>query len=91
MNHATLKTVAQNARSFAEGPEHTRCYTCLETADTLDALLADQTWEAFCDTSYFDMWCVRKVGDRTFGSGFHLVNKEGAEQLRDYLNGISNA
>lgn len=46
------------------------------------------TWEAFCDTSYFDMWCVRKVGEKTFGQGFHLVNKEGAEQLRDYLNGV---
>ena len=72
-----------------------------ECGEILHAAMANQddsgpieqpaTWEAFCDTSYFDMWCVRKMGDKTFGSGFHLVNKEGAEQLRDYLNGISNA
>jgi len=24
-------------------------------------------YEIFCDTSYYDMWTVRKEGERTFG------------------------
>lgn len=43
-------------------------------------------WECFCDTSYFDMWCVRKVGDYHFGHGFHLVNGETAQGLCFFLN-----
>ena len=43
-------------------------------------------WETFCDHSYYDMWCVRKVGDRTFGQGFHLMRQEEAQSLCDLLN-----
>lgn len=43
-------------------------------------------WECFCDTSYFDMWCVRKVGERRFGHGFHLVNGDQAQGLCDLLS-----
>ena len=43
-------------------------------------------WETFCDHSYYDMWCVRKVGDRTFGQGFHLMRQAEAQSLCDLLN-----
>lgn len=43
-------------------------------------------WECFQDSSYYDMWCVRRVHDRTFGLGFHLVNGDEAARLRDHLN-----
>ena len=43
-------------------------------------------WECFQDSSYYDMWCVRRVHDRTFGIGFHLVNGDEAARLRDHLN-----
>lgn len=43
-------------------------------------------WECFQDASYYDMWCVRRVHDRTFGQGFHLVQGEEAAGLRDLLN-----
>ena len=42
-------------------------------------------WEIFSDTSYFDMWCVRPVGEKRWGAGFHVVSRDGAEAARDYL------
>ena len=45
-----------------------------------------EQWECFCDAAYFDMWCVREVGERRFGHGFHLVNGEEARGLCDHLN-----
>lgn len=50
------------------------------------APVVTQAWEAFCDHSYYDMWCVRKVGDRTFGQGFHVIRQDEADALRDLLN-----
>lgn len=38
-------------------------------------------WEAFCDHSYYGMWCVREVGSRTFGEGFHVSSKAEADAL----------
>lgn len=43
------------------------------------------TWEAFRDAAYFNMWCVRPVGERQFGRGFHLVNGDEAKDLADLL------
>ena len=41
-------------------------------------------WEMFNDVSYYDLWCVRPVGDKKFGSiqSFHFVQKEDAEQFK---------
>lgn len=43
-------------------------------------------WECFSDPAYYDMWCVRQIGSRTFGEGFHLVNGDEAEMLCRFLN-----
>lgn len=43
-------------------------------------------YECFQDRSYYDMWCVRRVNEREWGKGFHLVNGEEAAALRDMLN-----
>lgn len=43
-------------------------------------------WECFSDPAYYDMWCVRQVGSRTFGEGFHLVNGDEAKMLCRFLN-----
>lgn len=58
-----------------------------ESASGADA----EVWECFQDSSYYDMWCVRQVGDRTFGSGFHLMRGEEATALRDLLNQRADA
>jgi hypothetical protein len=41
-------------------------------------------WEVFLDESYYDMWCVRPVGDRDFESpqSFHFALKEDAEKFK---------
>ncbi len=44
------------------------------------------TWECFADRAYFDMWCVREVGNRRFGESFHLVNGDEARGLVALLN-----
>lgn len=43
-------------------------------------------YECFQDRSYYDMWCVRRVNEREWGKGFHLVNGDEAAALRDMLN-----
>ena len=57
-------------------------------------MLAEQlkalAWECFSDAAYYDMWCVRQVGERTFGQGFHLVTCEEAKALCDMLNARSD-
>ena len=60
-----------------------------EQVAELEALAEKATpgpWECFQDASYYDMWLVRQVHDRTFGHGFHLINGEEAAALRDLLN-----
>ena len=44
-----------------------------------------ERYEAFCDASYYDMWCVRPVGERTFGAGFHVLNEKSATELKAHL------
>lgn len=45
-------------------------------------------WEIFCDTSYYDLWCMRPVGDKDFNSplSFHFAKKEDAEALLEIVN-----
>lgn len=40
-------------------------------------------WELFSDDSYYDLWCVRNTGDRSFNSplSFHFVEKKDAEDF----------
>ena len=44
-------------------------------------------WEAYVDTSYFDMVCVRLVSDKDFNSdtSFHFMRKDEAEEFIDLL------
>lgn len=42
-------------------------------------------WECFKDRAYYDFWCVRMVGDRKFGLGFHLANEDEAKALANLL------
>jgi len=44
-------------------------------------------WECFRDAAYFDLWCVRQVGSRTFGDGFHVMSQPEAEALCRALSG----
>lgn len=44
-------------------------------------------WETFSDPSYYNMWCVREVGERRFGHSFHLINGDEAHGLVELLNG----
>jgi hypothetical protein len=56
----------------------------------LERLLFDPVsparWETFCDASYYHLWCVRRAGDRRFGSGFHVNDSEEALELVRLLN-----
>jgi len=44
-------------------------------------------WEMFCDESYFDLWVVRPVGDKSFLSQrlFHFDSKSSAEKFKELL------
>ena len=44
-------------------------------------------WEMFGDPSYYAMWAVREVGDRSFESPrlFHFVFREDAEAFKALL------
>ncbi len=43
-------------------------------------------WECFEDTSYYNMWAVRPVGEMQWGKCFHLANNAEAETLCAVLN-----
>ena len=47
-----------------------------------------ETWETFCDESYYHMWRVRKRHERGFNDGFHINNREEAIALCELLNKI---
>lgn len=44
-------------------------------------------YEIFCDIGYYDLWCVRPLGERRFGHGFHFVQKEVALRAKEELEG----
>lgn len=46
-------------------------------------------WEMFSDAAYYDMWCVRRVGNAAFGEGFHVASKGEAEALVALLSSPS--
>lgn len=46
-------------------------------------------YETFRDPAYFDMWCVREVGETRFGHGWHLVNGDEAQDLVECLNSLT--
>ena len=48
-------------------------------------------WETFFDSSYFDMWVVRKKDDKNFNSPliFHLLKRREAETLCNLLNELN--
>ena len=45
-------------------------------------------WETFCDSSYFDLWRVRRKNERGFNDGYHLQNGEEAKALVELLNRV---
>lgn len=46
------------------------------------------TWECFRDEAYYGMSCVRRIGEREFGRGFHVSTLEEAEELTCILNDL---
>lgn len=44
---------------------------------------AASKWEMFLDRGYFDLWCVRCLGDRSFNSthSFHFQSHQDALQF----------
>jgi hypothetical protein len=48
-----------------------------------------EQYEAFCDASYYDMWCVRRIGERTFGQGFHVMDEKSALELKGELEALA--
>lgn len=45
-------------------------------------------WETFYDVSYYHLWRIRRVGERSFDDGFHVLNQSDAEALLGILNGL---
>lgn len=43
-------------------------------------------WEYFSDPCDYDLWKVRRKGNRKFGSGITVVNKKSAEELAILLD-----
>lgn len=42
------------------------------------------SYELYCDSAYYDMWCVRNVNDNRFQSptSFHFMKKTDAEEFK---------
>lgn len=43
-----------------------------------------ESFELFCDESYYDMWCVRSIDDTRFESpmSFHFVEEGDAKDFK---------
>ena len=41
-------------------------------------------YELYCDSAYYDMWCVRNINDKRFQSptSFHFIHKADAEEFK---------
>lgn len=50
--------------------------------------MSNALYETFCDRSYYDLWCVRKVGETRWGYCYHMNNKEEAEGLVKQLTDL---
>ena len=46
-----------------------------------------RVWEMFCDTSYYDLWCVRIKDDRNFHSdtSYHFIKLDDAHSFVELL------
>lgn len=47
-----------------------------------------EVWEHFCDPAYFDMWAVRRTGERDFRKSFHVPSQAEAAALADILTSL---
>lgn len=45
-----------------------------------------ETWEYFCDTTFYDLWRVRRKTERSFEEGFNLRGRDEAKALTELLN-----
>lgn len=84
---------ASNYRETPSGetPDEMREGYRAASRDFIEALrgaMVPVGWETFSDPSYYDMWCVRPVGSRTFGEGFHLINGDEAKWLARHLSNL---
>jgi hypothetical protein len=97
MARAALSAAAGNAeqkkndraavqRGEASQAEFDRIYAHPPALEPVKASPEVQAWEAFCDASYYYMWCVRPVGETTFGKGYHLINGDEAKDLAARLS-----
>jgi hypothetical protein len=52
-----------------------------------DKVKTNVEWETFCDDSFFHMFAVRPVEDKSFGSPrlFHFLFKEDAEKFKSLI------
>ncbi len=77
MTTPPIQMTEQEARDWITAIDQSR-----ESAIQTDKQTATPSqWETFSDVAYFDMWCVRRKGEREFGKGFHVVNRESALSL----------
>lgn len=86
---ACLKEAKDRAALAAMGepashPLNTSAVVSHETGNVRDKAAA---WEHFRDESYFDLWCVRPTGEKTFGVGFHVSTEAEAIALVETLAG----
>lgn len=51
-------------------------------------VIKGQYHEAFCDVSYYHMWCVRRPNERKFGQGHHVHTKAEALALMNRLDDL---
>lgn len=42
-------------------------------------------YEIFCNHSYYDLWCVRRVGVKDFNSGWHFTYESDAKEFKRLL------
>ena len=80
-----VRTLCDEASCGDAGELSCMCRNAAKVALSAAEGVKPREWEAFCDASYYDMWCVRPVGEAEFGKGFHLINGDEAKELARIL------
>jgi len=47
----------------------------------------EEQWEIFNDDAYYNLWCVRNIGDRSFNSplSYHFEDKADADKFLELV------
>jgi hypothetical protein len=88
----TLEILLSNSKGFEKAEYHKATIDLIGRIQKQFPVVEIQQWEWFSDPAYYDLWAVRPIGDKDFGSSklFHVQTEHEAKALCDILTKLFN-